>query len=135
MSCKLYLSLTASDFPDNQVGIHWALSFFKSRCIATFAKCIIRQEIKSGQMTFIDWNTFMLEFVLMFCPENEVTTALMQLESKRYFQGRHNIEAYIDEFKDLIDMSMYTDLITIILKFCRGLNVTTQDRIAESGTV
>jgi hypothetical protein len=58
----------------------------------------------------------------------------MQLESGRYFQGRCNIEAYIDEFKDLINMSGYTDPIKIVLKFCRGLNVITQDRIAESGT-
>jgi hypothetical protein len=29
--------------------------------------------------------------------------------------------------------SRYTDPITIVLKFYRGLNVTTQDRIAKSG--
>jgi hypothetical protein len=43
------------------------------------------------------------------------------LESERYFQGRHNVEAYIDGFKDLIDLSVYTDPITIVLKFHRGL--------------
>jgi hypothetical protein len=31
-------------------------------------------------------------------------------------------------------MSGYTDPIAIVLKFCRGLNVMTQDKIAESGT-
>jgi hypothetical protein len=71
------MSLTGSDFPDDQVCIHWALSFFKSRCAATFAKCVVRQEMKSGQMMFIDWNTFTLEFALVFCPKNKVTTALM----------------------------------------------------------
>jgi hypothetical protein len=69
-----------------------------------------------------------------FCPENEATTALMRLESNWYYQGKRNVEAYIDEFKDLIDLSGYTDPIAIVLKFCRGLNQTTQDRIAESGT-
>jgi hypothetical protein len=44
------------------------------------------------------------------------------------------MEAYIDEFKDLIDLSTYTDPIAIILKFHRGLNLTTQDHITESGT-
>jgi hypothetical protein len=44
------------------------------------------------------------------------------------------MEAYIDEFKDLIDLSGYTDPIAIILKFHRELNSMTQDRIAESGT-
>jgi hypothetical protein len=35
--------------------------------------------------------------------------------------------------EDLIDLSSYTDPIAIVLKFCQGLNSTTQDRIAESG--
>jgi hypothetical protein len=68
-----------------------------------------------------------------FCPENEATTAVMRLESDQYFQGKWNVEAYIDEFKDLVDLSGYTDPIAIVLKFCRSLNPMTQDRIAESG--
>jgi hypothetical protein len=76
----------------------------------------------------------MEEFVATFCPENEATMALMRLESDRYYQGKRNVEVYIDEFKDLVDLSGYTDPIAIVLKFHRGLNPTTQDRIAESGT-
>jgi hypothetical protein len=53
----------------------------------------------------------------MFCPENEATTALMRLESNRYYQGKWNVEAYIDKFKDLVDLSGYTDPIAIVLKF------------------
>jgi hypothetical protein len=68
-----------------------------------------------------------------FCPENEATTALMRLESDRYFQGKWNVEAYIDELKDLIDLSGDMDPITIILKFCHRLNSATQDGITESG--
>jgi hypothetical protein len=75
--CKLYMLLTGSDFPDDQVHIHWALSFFKSGCAATFPEHIVRQEMKSGQMMFIDWNTFTSEFASAFCPKNEVTMALM----------------------------------------------------------
>jgi hypothetical protein len=59
---------------------------------------------------------------------------LMQLESDRYYQGEWNMEAYINKFKDLIDLSRYTDPLAIVLKLCRGLNSTTQDRIAKSGT-
>jgi hypothetical protein len=84
-------------------------------------------------MCFASWSDFTEEFVLVFCPENEATTALMRLESDRYFQGKQNVEAYINEFKDLIDLSGYTDPITIVLKFHQGLNSMTQDRIAESG--
>jgi oligoribonuclease (3'-5' exoribonuclease) len=85
MSYELYMLLTGSDFPDDEVYIHWALSFFKSGCAATFAKHIVRQEIKNSQMMFSDWNTFTLEFVSAFCPENEAIMAFMQLESDRCF--------------------------------------------------
>jgi hypothetical protein len=131
-SCELYISLTTSDFVNEQVRIHWALSYFKGRCAASFAKHILWQELRSGKMCFTSWSDFTEEFTSTFCPENEATTALMRLESDRYFQGKQNVEAYIDEFKDLIDLSSYTDPIAIVLKFHQGLNLTTQDRIAES---
>jgi hypothetical protein len=41
MSCELYISLTASDFTDEQVCIHWALSYFKGGRAASFAKRIL----------------------------------------------------------------------------------------------
>jgi hypothetical protein len=133
-SCELYLSLTGLDYPDEQSHIHWALSFFKSRCVATFAECIVRQEMRTGVMAFTDWTDFTSEFMSTFCPENEAMSALMRLELDRYFQGQRNVEVYIDEFKDLVNMSGYTDPIAIVLKFRGGLNATTQDKITESGT-
>jgi hypothetical protein len=133
-SCELYLLLTGSDYPNEQSRIHWALSVFKSGCAAMFAERIVRQEMRMGVMAFADWTDFTSEFRSTFCPENEATSALMRLESDRYFQGQQNVEAYIDEFRDLVDMSGYTDPIAIVLKFHRGLNPTTQDKIAESGT-
>jgi hypothetical protein len=57
----------------------------------------------------------------------------MQLKSNRYFEAKWNVEAYIDKFKDLVKLSGYMDPIAIVLKFCRGLNPMTQDRIAKSG--
>jgi hypothetical protein len=67
----------------------------------------------------------------VFCPGNKATTALMRLKSDCYFQGKQNVEAYMDKFKDLVDLSGYTNPITIVLKFHQGLNSMTQDRIAE----
>jgi hypothetical protein len=116
------------------VRIHWALSYFKGGRAASFAERILRQELRSGKMCFTSWHDFTEEFAATFCPENEATMALMRLESDRYYQGKRNVEAYIDEFKDLVNLSGYTDPIAIVLKFRRGLNQTTQDRIAESGT-
>jgi hypothetical protein len=116
-SCELYLSLTGSDYPDKQSRIHWALLFFKSGHAATFAERIVRQEMRTGVMAFADWTDFTSEFMSTFCPENEAMSALMRLESDRYFQGQQTVEAYIDEFKDLVDMSGYTDPIALVLKF------------------
>jgi hypothetical protein len=47
MSCELYISLTALDFVDKQVRIHWALSYFKGGCAASFAEHILWQELQS----------------------------------------------------------------------------------------
>jgi hypothetical protein len=47
-SLELYLSLTGLDFPDDQTCIHWALFYFKSGHATTFAKCVVRQEMKGG---------------------------------------------------------------------------------------
>jgi hypothetical protein len=41
MSCELYISLTALDFIDEQVRIHWALSYFKGGQAVSFAECIL----------------------------------------------------------------------------------------------
>jgi hypothetical protein len=118
-------TLSQSDFVEDQVCIHWALSYFKGGCAATFAERIIRQEMRTGKMCFTSWDEFREEFTAAFCPENEATTVLMRLESDCYFQGKWNVEAYIDKFKDLVDLSGYTDPIAIVLKFRRGLNPTT----------
>jgi hypothetical protein len=133
-SCELYILLSQLNFIEDQVCIHWALSYFNGGCVATFAERVIRQEMQSGKMCFASWDKFRDEFTAVFCPENEATTALMRLELDQYFQGKWNIEVYIDEFKDLVNLSEYTDPITIVLKFHCGLNPTTQDRIVESGT-
>jgi hypothetical protein len=117
-SRELYISLTQSDFVDKQVRIHWALSYFKGGHAASFTERIVWQILQSGKMCFASWHDFTEEFAAMFCSENEATTVLMQLESDRYYQGKWNVKAYIDVFKDLVNLSRYTDPITIVLKFC-----------------
>jgi hypothetical protein len=87
-SCGIYTSLTASDFPDDQTQIHWALSYCKTKRAANFAEHIIKQKMKTGKMVFTSWMEFMDEFELILCPENEATTVLMTLESDQYFQGK-----------------------------------------------
>jgi hypothetical protein len=76
---------------------------------ASFAECIIWQEMQSGKMCLASWSEFKEDFMSVFCLENEATTALMQLKSNHYFQGKQNIEVSINEFKDLINLSGYTN--------------------------
>jgi hypothetical protein len=101
--------------------------------VATFAERVVQQEMRSRKMCFASWDKFREEFTAVFYPENEATTALMRLELDCYFQGKWNVEAYIDKFKELVDLSGYTDPIAIVLKFRRSLNPTAQDGIAKSG--
>jgi hypothetical protein len=44
-SCELYILLTASDFVNEQVRIHWALLYYKGGHAASFAEHILRQEM------------------------------------------------------------------------------------------
>jgi hypothetical protein len=84
-------------------------------------------------VTFADWNNFTLEFTSAFCPENKVITAT-GIWAVLPRQVQHRDRGLYWQFKDLINMSGYTDPITIVLKFCRGLNVMTQDKITKLGT-
>jgi hypothetical protein len=65
-SCELYISLTQSDFVDEQVRIHWALSYFKGGRAASFAERILGQELWSGKMCFASWHDFTEEFTSVF---------------------------------------------------------------------
>jgi hypothetical protein len=76
-SCELYISLSQSDFIEDQVRIHWALSYFKGRRATTFAERVIRQEMRTGKMCFASWDEFRGEFMAAFCAENKATTVLM----------------------------------------------------------
>jgi hypothetical protein len=80
MSCELYILLTQLDFVEDQVHIHWALSYFKGGHAANFAKCIIQQEMRTSKVCFASWDKFREEFMSVFCPENKATTVLIRLE-------------------------------------------------------
>lgn len=133
-SCSLYFQLCPNDFADEQIQIHWVMSFFKSGRAATYAERILRKEIRTNVMTYADWDAFYNYFVEYFCPENEATDSIMRLETDKYFQGRRSVDAYIDEFTDLVEQAEYTDTIAIVIKFRKGLLGAIQDKVAESGS-
>jgi hypothetical protein len=133
-SCDLYMSLCPSEFIDDQAKILWVLSYMKTDRAAAFADRLLRHRAKFGKHRYTTFDQFRSTFATMFCPENEATHALIRLESERYFQGKRTVEAYIDEFENLVDLSGYSDNLAIVMKLRRGLNTTIQDKIAESGS-
>ena len=68
-------------------------------------------------------------------PNRIFPTALTnKLKGITYFQGRWSVNNYLDDFRDLITESGYTDPKTIVVKFWRGLNPATADAIATMAT-
>src|SRR5258705_7020905 len=111
--------------------IHWALSFMKSRRAALYSNRILRREASEVLPAFVSWKGFELDFISKFCPKNEATVALTKLESTRYYQGRKSVDDYIDEFSELVEEAGYSDGLSIVMKFRKGLDWELQDRIAE----
>lgn len=72
-----------------------------------------------------------MEFKKEFFPRNETQRAITRLETTTYFQGKGSVDDYIDKFKDLIDLSGYTDGLAIVVKFRRGLDPEIQNYIAN----
>lgn len=132
-SCILYIKLRASEFPNDDAKINWVVSYMKTGRAATWADRLIRYEQKNGYSRFRSWSEFASAFRLTFFPENEEVDARMKLESTAYFQGKRSVDAYVDEFEDLVEMSHYSDALGIVLKFRRGLQSSMQDKIAEMG--
>ena len=85
--CRLYISLCEDQFRDEQMQIHWALSFMKSGRAALYANRILRKEASEDLPVFLSWQGFERDFSSKFCPKNEATVALTKLESSRYYQG------------------------------------------------
>src|SRR5918999_5022505 len=72
-----------------------------------------------------------MEFIKEFFTRNETQRAITRLETTAYFQGKSSVDDYIDRFKDLIDLSGYTDGLAIMVKFRRGLDPEIQNYIAN----
>lgn len=132
-TCLLYFALCPEQFPDDACKIHWALTFFKSGRASSWAAQVMREELASSRLKWDSWNHFYQDFQESFCPMHEQMTALIRLESSKYFQECRSVEDYVDEFQDLILDSGYKDGLAVVMKFCRGLDAKIQDRIAEMG--
>ena len=94
------------------------MSYMKAGHAGRWANRKFEHEVKSGHLRFIDWVDLEDEFRKDFMPLNSKAAAANVLETTSYFQGRRLVDNYLDQFKDLIEDSSYSDLKTIVVKFC-----------------
>ena len=98
------------------------MSYMKAGCAGRWANHEFEHEVKSGHLRFIDWVNFEEEFRKKFMPLDSEAAAVNVLETTSYFQGRRSVDDYLNQFKDLIEDSSYSDPKMIVVKFCRGLD-------------
>ena len=132
-TCRLYFAIVRDLFPNNQAHIHWALSFFKSDCVARFANKVLQHKAKGKGNYFQDWDAFKRMFSDPFCPKNEQLMALTRLEGTSWYQAKDPVDDYIDCFQELINLVEYDNDKTIIIKFQRGLDPALQVQVALLG--
>lgn len=91
-------------------------------------------EAKSGSLHFFDWPDFEEEFQKDFMPLDSEAAAINVLETTAYFQGKRTVDNYLDQFRDLIYDSGYTDPKTVVVKFRRGLDRRISTALASMAT-
>jgi len=120
-SCQVYIRLCLNPFTDKQAKIAWTMSYMKAGRAAKWSTHVFwweEQPENVGYHKFVDWEDFWDEFKREFCPVYADSAAINWLESTAYFQKSHSVDEYLNEFQDLITEAGYSDLKTIVVKFC-----------------
>ena len=121
-SCQTYLCLCPKAFENDDLKIIWAMSYMKARRTGRWATWEFEQEAKGGHLHFLDWPDFEVEFWKDFMPLDSEATVINILETTAYFQGKWTVNDYLNQFRNLIYDSGYTDPKTVVVKFRRSLN-------------
>ena len=135
-SCRTYIRLCPEAFDDETTKIVWAMSYMKEGRAGRWSACEFELEAASHpcRLRFLDWEDFEDEFRKDFTPLNEEAAAVNALETTSYFQGRRMVDDYLDQFRDLIHESGYSDPKTIVVKFRRGLDRRISTALASMST-
>jgi hypothetical protein len=132
-ACQAYFRLCPDNFPDEQTKIQWAMTYMNQGRAQKWANRIYHWEsipANAGSSYFVDWDDFRSRFRTEFFPLHSDAAATNRLEGTTYFQGRRAVDDYLDDFRDLISDSGYSDPKTIVVKFRRGLNPAIADAVA-----
>ena len=129
-SCLLYIRMCSDHFRSESEQMLWVMSYMKSGRAVQWTDQIFREEELTGISPFADWEDFIAQFRERFLPVDSEAAAVNTLEGVLYFQRDRSVADYLDEFKELISESKYTDSKVIVIKFRRGLRSSIQDAIA-----
>ena len=132
-ACQAYIRLRPDQFLDEQTKIQWAMTYMSQGRAQKWVGRVYHWEslpVNVGSDHFIDWDDFRSKFKIEFYPLHSDALATNKLEGTTYFQGRRPVDDYLDEFRDLITESGYTDPKTIVVKFRRGLRPAIADAVA-----
>ncbi|KIM48966.1 hypothetical protein M413DRAFT_47563, partial [Hebeloma cylindrosporum] len=133
-SCHTYIRLVPDSFTSHHTQIIWAMSYMKTGRASRWAAHEFEYEATQGALCFYDWDEFEGEFRKAFLPLNVEAAAVNTLETTAYFQGKHSVAEYLDQFQDLIYDSGYKDPKTIVVKFRRGLDRRISNALAGMTT-
>jgi len=132
-ACQAYFRLCPDQFPDEQTKIQWAMTYMNQGRAQKWANRIYHWEAiptNARNPHFVDWDDFCSCFQTEFFPLHSDAVAMNTLEGTSYFQGRRTVDDYLNDFRDLISDSGYSDPKTIVVKFRQGLNPSIADTVA-----
>src|SRR6266542_194713 len=121
-SCQTYIRLRSEAFDNDFVKIVWAISYMEIGHASRWATWEFETEVRNRRFRFLDWLDFEEEFWKDFLPLNAEAAAINTLETTDYFQDSRPVDAYLDQFRDLISDSGYSDPKKVVVKFRRGLD-------------
>jgi hypothetical protein len=124
-ACQAYFRLRPDQFPDEQTKIQWAMTYMNQGRAQKWANRVYHWEAVPANVRnprFMDWDDFHSHFRTEFFLLHSDAVATNKLEGISYFQGRRMVDDYLDDFRDLISDSGYSDPKTIVVKWVKPFN-------------
>jgi len=122
-SCRSHIHSRPEAFEDDSAKIHWVMSHMQTGRAGRWATQEFDHQARNGTFRFANCQSaFAGEFRKEFMPPKAKDEVIGMLATDRYFQGKRTVCEYLDQFRDLVEDSGYTDPKTIVVKFRRGLD-------------
>jgi len=94
--CTLYICLALEQFSYEEKKALWALTFFKSSCMAKWSENLFCQKVNTGFFPIQTWINFKAQFKVQFFLVNTEADMVNTLEGVSYYQGTQMVDNYLD---------------------------------------